>query len=383
LKFKVLHIISGLKGGGAERVLTRLCLNDDKNKVNHIVVSLLDYGTYGEILTKNGITVYTLNAASFQVFLLPLRLFRLIKKENPDVVQTWMYHGDLIGGIVAKIAGIKSIFWNVRQTEITKDSVSYSTRFIFYVCSFLSKFIPKSIIFCAEKAKEYHVKFGYSAKSNFVIHNGLDTSLSLSTVSDGTNFRKKINASDDDIVGGMVGRFDPVKDHENLLNSLSLVKKRGYKIKLILVGREISLQNDLLVHLLKKYELEDDVYLFSHQDDIFSLLNNLDLHFLSSTTEGFPNVLIEAMYAKVPCISTDVGDAKLIVGDTGWIVPPKKPISFSEAIIEAITEINEMPLLFQKRKDLCKIRVQEYFSIEKMIANYHSTWGVSNLSIVK
>src|SRR5690625_4423932 len=99
---KVVHIITGLNDGGAEGVLYRLCTND--KKYTHTVISLLDMGKYGPLLEEHGIKVYCLNMKRGKITLSDLsRLYRKLKKNQPDIVQTWMYHGDLIGGIVSRV----------------------------------------------------------------------------------------------------------------------------------------------------------------------------------------------------------------------------------------------------------------------------------------
>jgi glycosyltransferase involved in cell wall biosynthesis len=100
----------------------------------------------------------------------------------------------------------------------------------------------------------------------------------------------------------------------------------------------------------------------------------LDIHILSSRSEGFPNVLAEAMACGTPCVTTDVGDAAMIVGDTGWVVPPKNPQVLANAILEAINEKQNNPLMWEVREQACRDRIVDNFSIEKMVAGYHQVW---------
>ena len=116
---RILHIISGLKRGGAETQLFRICQFDQDN--DHFVVSLSNKEGYGDILEKINVSVYALNFSSGKINISGLiKLYRIMKQLKPDVVQTWMNHADLIGGIIARIAGIKNIFWGVHQTILIK-----------------------------------------------------------------------------------------------------------------------------------------------------------------------------------------------------------------------------------------------------------------------
>ena len=112
-----LHIITGLNDGGAEAVLYRLCHHDQANQ--HHVVSLSGSGKYGPMLEALGVLVTTLNMSPGRPSPLAfIRLVRLMRREKPDVVQTWMYHGDLFGGLAARAAGIPSVVWGIRHTTL-------------------------------------------------------------------------------------------------------------------------------------------------------------------------------------------------------------------------------------------------------------------------
>src|SRR5690625_3333692 len=170
---KVLHIITGLNDGGAEGVLYRLCTND--NRYEHVVIALLGPGKYGPMLQKQGIPVYCLNLKRGSITLAALRkLYKILKQERPNVVQTWMYHGDLIGGLVARMAGIKKIYWNIRHSTLEKGKSAQSTIYIAKASAILSRWIPRKIICCARSALEIHAELGYARDKMLVIGNGYE-----------------------------------------------------------------------------------------------------------------------------------------------------------------------------------------------------------------
>ncbi|WP_240474058.1 glycosyltransferase [Salinivibrio socompensis] len=174
---------------------------------------------------------------------------------------------------------------------------------------------------------------------------------------------------------GTIGRFNPQKDHVGLLKSLDLVKRRCSEFSAVLIGKDITSNNLFLMDKIKKIEFEDNISLLGQRTDIATIMNSLDVHILSSSFgEGFPNVVAEAMACGTPCITTDVGDAAIIVGDTGWVVPPKDPQALANAILEAMEEKQNNPQAWQARKQACRERIINNFSIEKMVSSYHQVW---------
>jgi len=373
---KIIHVITTLTHGGAEAVLYRLCSNDRLN--THIVVSLMDEGIYafGPSLQKVGIAVHYLNMPRSRVTISGvIKLFRLIRNLKPDVVQTWMYHADLIGGIVAKLAGVKQIYWNIRNSTLELGKSKYSTIMVLKLCAKLSGFLPKGIVCCAYKAKEVHATLGYDAKKMFIIGNGYDLSIFKESPDLGRKFREELNLAKDTRLLGMVGRFDPQKDHFGLLEALNLVKQAGFEFRFCLVGDDLNFGNIKLIEKIKELDLIEEIILLDRRSDIPVVMNGLDIHLLSSAYgEAFPNVVAEAMACGTPCVTTDVGDAALIVGDTGWVVPPANAARFAEGIAMALKECGGDPDSWQTRREAARTRVIENFGLEKMITAYHAVW---------
>lgn len=374
MKMRIVHIVTGLNDGGAEGVLARLCLH--AKEVNHVVISLMDEGKYGPILKTANIPVYSLGLNPSKPN--PMKLFALIKlirKESPDVVQTWMYHADLFGGIAAKLAGAKAVFWGVRHSVLEKGKSKRSTIMIAKLCAWLSSFIPTKIICCAEKALEVHADIGYEKSKLVVIQNGYDLTKFKPNAGLRATTRSQFGISNEDSLLGMVGRYDPLKDHENLLRSLSFLKEKSH-VKCLLVGKGLSQDNADLIKIITEYDLKNTVILAGQQTDIPAIMNALDIHVLSSSSEGFPNVLTEAMACGTPCVTTDVGDAAIIVKDTGWVIPAQNSQLLSDAISSAVDEKISQPMHWQERQMQCRSRVEENFSIEMMVSGYMAAWNI-------
>lgn len=371
---KVIHIITGLENGGAEGVLYRLVTQDTTN--HHIVISLTDMGKYGNLLSSSKIKVYCINMKKRGMLLCLYSLYRIIKEIQPNVVQTWMYHADLIGGIVARIAGVKKIYWNIRHSTIDSGHTRKSTVLIAKLNAYLSYIIPNKIICCAYSALEVHSNLGYKSNIMKVIPNGYDFSQFNIDQDYRNKFRQEIGVDSNVFLIGMVARFNPQKDHKNLLEAFEAFSKDKVKgnIKLILVGDGINQENKVLVNLINKLDLVEDVILLGPRNDINRVMNGLDIHVLSSYAgEGFPNVVAEAMACGTPCIVTDVGDSKLIVDKCGWIIPPSSSQALFNAMKCALLEFDDCKA-WEIKKNKNSEFVKSKFSIDEIVSFYNSEW---------
>lgn len=376
---KVVHIITGLNNGGAEGVLYRLVTNDKKNQ--HIVISLMGEGKYGPLLVLNNIKTYYLELSRGKLSLSPIVILnKIIKNEKPEVVQTWMSHADLIGGLVSKLSGHKNIIWNIRHSNLTFRVSNIKTNAVVMTCMAMSKIIPKNIICCSEKTYKDYGGRGYPKSKMTVISNGYDFEKFNTDTEARDKIRKELNIADDTNLLGMVARYDPNKNHHGLLRALKLVKTRNNNFQTILVGRDLNGNNESIKTLIKELELEDHVVLLDQRSDIPSIMNALDIHILSSISgEGFPNVLAEAMACGTLCIATNTGDSKVIIDDYGWIVEPNDDRSLSDAILNAL-KLKENSTVWSKKQRLAKEHIISNFSLSLMIDKYNNVWESSQNS---
>ena len=370
---QVLHIITGLGEGGAEALLYRMCKFDKEH--NHIVISLMDEQKYGPLLKEIGVVVYTLSFPKGKIkFSGFFKLYKLIKQIKPDVVQTWLDHADMIGGIVARLAGIKNIVWGVHHTALVKGESKLSTIFISKINVFLSYFIPKKIIYCAQESKKAQEKIGYKKAKGVVVFNGYDIEGFTQNDSLSEEVRNDLSINADSFLIGHVGRYDPQKDLSNLIEAFALLNQKKLDFDAVIVGANLDNNNRDLLLMLNKNGLSKYVHLLGRRDDIAAIMNGIDLFVLSSKSEAFPNVLNEAMLCGTPCVTTDVGDAGKIVRDTGWVVKPKDSEALANAIIKASEEKESNKSIWLQRKTACRKRVIENFSLEKMVKEYKKVW---------
>lgn len=370
---KIMHVITGLGDGGAEGVLTRLCLLS-KN-LEHEVVSLIDAGKYGEVLVAAGIKVHYLKMNPARPNPLKLiKLISIIRESKPSVVQTWMYHADLLGGIAAKLAGVKRIIWGVRHSTLDKGNAKRSTIYVAWLLAKLSYFIPDKIVCCARKALEVHSDLGYDKSKLILIPNGYDLESLRHDPEAGFRIRKELCISKDSFLIGKVGRYDPFKDHSNLLKALSIIKNSGIEFTCLLVGNRLTTENKLLTKEIADLGLIDCIQLVGQRADIPAIMNALDLHVLASSSEAFPNVLAEAMACGVVCVSTDVGDAKEILNEPNLICSPKNPEMLSELIIKAKYLWANDKQRWSEFKQRNIDRIIGQYSIASMVRQYEQCW---------
>lgn len=372
---QIVHVITGLNNGGAESVLSRLAINDLASGNRHCVISLMDQGLYGERLHRAGIEVHCLDMPRGRLTLSGLaRLYRLLRRLRPDVVQTWMYHADLVGGVAARLAGIRQVCWGIRHSNLDPGTISAATLLVARLCARLSGVIPARIISCSLKATAVHQALGYRADRFVTIPNGYQTALLRPDAAARAAFRREMGVADGTCLLGMVARFDPQKDHGNLLQALQLLKAEGRDFRCVLAGAGMTADNPALMAQARAAGLEGHLLLLGQRLDVPALMCGLDLHVLSSLGEAFPNVIAEAMACGTPCVSTDVGDAALIIGDTGWVVPPRSPRALADALSGAIASQAADAGAWAQRQQQCRARITENFSLERMTASYLAVW---------
>lgn len=372
---RILHIITGLNNGGAEGALYRLTTSDRRSGNQHFVVSLMGRGVYADRLEQAGHGVECLFMPRGRItFRGVLKLYRHIKTLHPDIIQTWLYHADLIGGLIARLAGNKTVVWGIRHSNVDAGKNKRLTFLTMKVCALLSSFIPTSIACCSERAVPLHQNIGYRADKFTVIPNGYAMDRVKPDLTARSRIRHELGIDDQTVVLGMVARYDPEKDHENLLQALSLLTQSLPAFTCLLTGNGMSLDNAELTTLIHDAGVQRSIRLLGPRDDIPSILNALDIHVLSSRSEAFPNVVAEAMACGTPCVSTDVGDARLIIGSTGWLVPHGDPAALAKAIMIALCERRANPRQWIARQERCREHILEKYDIEKMVLAYDKLW---------
>lgn len=331
---RIVHVITGLQVGGAEHMLRRLLLAqaaaDSASRTT--VVSLGKFGPIGEMLRRAGIDVIALGMRTpLGAPLAVWRLRRLLLRLRPDVVQTWMVHADLLGGLAARAAGIRAVVWGIRTTDFSINPLA--TRAVRWLCARLSSTLPHVIVCAAEASRRAHVQAGYDASRMLVIPNGFDATAWQPQPQRGAQVRSELGLPADGVVVGCVGRFNVAKDQGTFVAAAARVAARRADCRFLLVGRGLDRGNAELMRWIEATGHAARFVLLGERTDVAACLAAMDIFVLPSRSEGFPNALGEAMAMALPCVSTDVGDAAVLLGDTGRIVPPRDPSALAEAVL--------------------------------------------------
>ncbi|MEB3328318.1 MAG: glycosyltransferase, partial [Candidatus Sericytochromatia bacterium] len=299
----------------------------------------MDEGVHGPRLRAAGIAVHSVGLPRGRVTLAGLRRLRgLVADLRPDVLQTWLYHADLLGGLVGRAEGVPAIVWNLRNSYLRADRTSRTTRLVAWLCARLSRRLPDAIVSCSRQALETHAALGYDRARMQVIPNGYDMAHLMPDPAARARLRAAWGVEPETCLLGLVGRWDPIKGHAVLLDALArLARHAPTPWRCVLVGAGVDTGNATLQQLVAAHSLGNQVRCLGPRDDVPAVMAALDLHVLASDGEAFPNVLAEAMACGTPCVTTDVGDAALIVGETGWVVPPRSPEALAGALAAAQT----------------------------------------------
>lgn len=369
---KVLHLITGLGSGGAEMMLYKLLSRMDRTYFNNVVVSMTDTGVLGHRIEALGIRVLTLNMR--RGLLSPaglLRFWRLLRREKPHVLQSWLYHADLLGLIGGRLARVSAIAWNLRCSDVETRYYFLLRAFVIPLLTRLSSF-PNVVLVNSQVGKKFHTKLGYHPQRWEVISNGFDLDAFRPNPEARIHFRKKMNLPEETHLIGLIARYDPMKDHLNFLQAAQYLLIEHPATRFILIGRGVDPRNNGLNKIIHDLNIEQQVHLLGEQADLENIMPALDIVSLSSAFgEGFPNVIGEAMACGVPCVATDVGDSALIVGETGRIVPPRNPHALAAAWQDLI---KRGPEYQDQLGSAARRRIEERYDLPQIVKRYEEIY---------
>jgi glycosyltransferase involved in cell wall biosynthesis len=365
----VLHIITDLDVGGAEQMLVSLLPALAEQGFAATVLSLMRGGALADTLRRDGIEVHELgmqpghpNPGAV------LRLARLIRRLQPDLVQTWMYHADLLGGLAARMGARVPIVWGLHNSDLDPRRTKLSTRWVVRACAALSHVLPSRIVSCSDAGAALHARQGYEAGRLVSIPNGFDTEALQPSPAYRREVRAELGLDPDAVLVGQVARFDPQKDHHNFVRAAGLLAREHADVHFVLVGKGCEPGNAELAAWIADTGVAARFHLLGLRRDARRLLAAFDVATLSSAYgEAFPLVLGEAMACEVPCVATDVGDAARIIGGTGRSVATADPAALAGAVLELLT----LPVAARAELgDAARARIVGEFSLPAVATRY-------------
>ncbi|VAX23746.1 hypothetical protein MNBD_NITROSPINAE02-1789 [hydrothermal vent metagenome] len=352
--------------------LYRLVKNMDRSRFSNIVVSLTAGGPVRKLIENENVQVIDLGMKRGAIN--PegiLRLTKIIRTNQPDILQTWLYHADFLGLVATLFSGSASLVWNIRCARMDPEDYSKTLSIII---RFLARFSrrPVAVVVNSEAGKKEHEKMGYNPKRWELIHNGLDTETFKPDQSTRKAFRKELGISDKTILIGHTARFHPMKDHETFILVAAQIMVNHPSARFLMVGGGVDETNQELKNSIEEHGLADKMFLLGERSDMAIIASAFDI-FVSSSAygEGFSNSVGEAMACGVPCVVTDVGDSAMIVGKTGRVTPPRNPEALAEGCETIISMSDEERRELGKR---ARERIKDNFTIRRAIDKYETLY---------
>lgn len=378
---RILFLTTGLYAGGAEVMLLRLLSLLDRQRFLPSVISLIQLGPVGEKIAQLGIPVRSLGMQPGKPNLASVwRLVWWLRRDRPHVMQTWMYHANLLGGVAARLAGHIPTSWGIHHSDPLAQGYGPFTALTVKLCARWSRWMPKRIVCVSETSRQAHAAVGYAVDKMLVIPNGVDLAALKPDPAARRLTRQALAVPTEAPVIGLVGRFHPQKDHQNFVHAAKLLVSKRPSVHFVLCGEEVAWDNRELIAWIDDAGIRANCHLLGRREDIPQLMASFDLATLSSCFgESFPMVIIEAMSCGVPCVVTDVGDSAHIVGPTGIVVPPRDAAALARAW-ERMLDLGREQLLqtgLQARQ-----RVRDHFDLPEIVDRYQTMFEELTISRV-
>jgi glycosyltransferase involved in cell wall biosynthesis len=376
----VSHVITTLDTGGAEVMLLRLLGAMDSTRFRNSVVVLRGEGTIAARIRGLGIPVVALDMSRLgRAALGAIKLARELRRQCPDVIQTWLYHANLFGGLASLAVPAAKLAWGIRCGRLDPAIEKRTTILISQVCAAMSHRLPARILCCSESACQAHAADGYSASKMCVIPNGFDTDAYRPDPRSRASVRVELRVPRDTLLAGLIARFHPTKDHATFFQAARIMRQADSRIRFVLCGDAIDSANRVLARQIADSGVGAYCHLLGPRNDIPRIMAALDTVVLSSASEAFPNVIGEAMSCATPCVATDTGDSRLLIGATGRIVPARDPHALAAAAVDLLRMDPESRAALGNS---ARQKIIDHFSLAAVAARYERFYEEVSLRCV-
>jgi glycosyltransferase involved in cell wall biosynthesis len=334
-RVRLVFLIRSLQVGGAERQLVELAKGLDQTVFDVTVLCFYGGGEFSQELSNANISVISLDKSGrwdIPVFL--GRLITLLRKLRPD-----------------------RVVWGIEAAGLDLSQFDRVERLTSRLEALLSR-LPDLIVFNSFAGRDHYVSSGFADSRTVVIHNGIDTKRFAPDTKSRARFRASWKIPEGALLIGVVGRLDPLKDHQTFLKAAARFAHNRPDARFLCIGGGPEKYLHDLRGLANDLGLTNKVSWTGFiLDDMPAAYNALDICCSSSYTEGTSNAVAEAMACGVPCVVTDVGDSKLIVGETGILVPPKNPEALSAGWLAMAKRLSENPQLPHAVRERIELRL--------------------------
>ena len=366
----ILFICNSLDLGGAEKIMFEIIksLNFYKKEI----ICLKGRGHFSKLFENEGvkITYFNLNKNIFD-FIKILKIYGFILKKKPKIIHSFLYHSDVIGGILGKITFTKTILWSVHHDYIKSDNSDLRNIQVNFL-SIISNFIPDKIIYCSKESLKHHEDIGYCKSKSFLINNGISTKKFFPSEKIHYKIRKLLGVKKNTFLIGHIARFHPIKGHKILIKCLNLVKKENDNFKCLMIGSNVNKKNKSLTNQIIKNNLEKNIILYGETKFPQKLINAFDINIISSLSENSSLVLMESMATGIPTLATNVGSLSNTIGKSGWVVKNKSSRELAEKLIYIIKNKSSLKEKSHLARDIISLK----YSQEKMLKRYNLTYKI-------
>lgn len=354
---RLAFLIRSLDAGGAERQLVQLCRRLSKSVFEITVITYYPGGALApELEATPGVRVVTVGKRGRgDVVGFVRRLIRIVRESRPQIIHGYMWGANELAWMLGRITGAR-VVWGLRASDMDFSHYDLAFSLMARTGAWLSR-RADLIIANSEAGRLHHIELGYAPARMIVIPNGIEVDRFKPDARARMLLREEWGFADDTFVVGIVGRLDPMKDHETFLEAASLAASRVPSARFVVAGSGQAAFRKRLEEIAIRKSVQDRVLWLGARRDIAAVYTALDVAVSSSAFgEGFSNALGEAMATEVPCVATNVGDAATILGDCGMIVPRRRPDLLAAALVH-LASIDRAALGHEARK-----RIARYFS---------------------
>lgn len=371
----VLHFTPSVGGGGAEAMLCNLVEAMHGGPWRNIIVAVKTGGDGCQAarMKKTADAFYDLDSPALLRPALFNKLRVIIQLEKPDVVQTWMHHADFVGGLAARLSGVKNIVWGIHSRSIFRWPGDSSLKFALFNAAIraASRTLPQRIVSCSETAIQDHASMGFPRKKMAFIANGICTRRFQPSVEAGVEMRRRLRIALDAPVVGFVGRFHPVKNLELFFRAAAELQKRMPETRFVLCGGSAGMLDDKASGAYHALPDRLAVRFVPFNSTTESLYPAFSVFSLCSESEALPMTILEAMACGVSCVTTDVGDCASVIADTGLVVRPGDPRALADGWEKMLGADAALRTSLSVR---ARERVVEHFSIAHAAAKYEQAY---------
>jgi len=334
---KVVFLIRSLDPGGTERQMATLIPRLSKDRFDVTVISFYAGGEFAAELAAKDIEVRSLNKRGRWDALVLWRLVCELKKLHPAILHSYLVEPNLAAVFIKPWLRSTRLIWGIRASAVEYSKQDWFTRTNFRLQSFFSRFADL-VIFNSNAGRDFHFAVGFRPRKSIVIHSGVDLEQFKPNPELGMMTRREWGVRDGTVLVGLVARLDPMKDHPTFLRAAALVAREMTSCRFVCVGAGPEGYAARLRRLAQELGLSDRLIWAGARNDMPAVYNAVDIVCSSSTTEGLPNAIAEAMACGVACVVTNVGDSVLLVGATGLVVPANDPKALADGLIQLIDD---------------------------------------------